>query len=413
VTASEVRAALEAPLPTDPDVIRTCTHAEARDSLRSNELESARHLTGWPVMGGAIVTVDGPAHRSRRRLESVLFGHTHLRRYEFEMLQPAVDAALRRAAAGRDDDGIVRVDLVTLARRIMITISASIVGLDLADTDEVRHRRLDDCLAGLVRGVTVEWTHEDRGAVLEDAIGWKEVFDREFVAPALARRQAAPPGATGEAQHHPDLLAVLVADESHGLDRAGILTECVQYLTASSGTTATAVVHTVHHLLAWLKDHSEDAERLGDSEFLRAAAMESLRLHPGPHLLLRRATADVELRGRTIPTGRLVAVDVREANRDTEVYGERADEFDPRRSTGPGVPPEGFTFGGGRHVCIGRPLALGTYGRRGEAEVDGTIVRILRSVFAAGVRPSPTAEPTRVNGVEDRFGSYPVHLTAL
>jgi hypothetical protein len=77
------------------------------------------------------------------------------------------------------------------------------------------------------------------------------------------------------------------------------------------------------------------------------------------------------------------------------------------------VPPEGFTFGGGRHVCIGRPLALGTYGRRGEAEVDGTIVRILRSVFAAGVRPSPTAEPTRVNGVEDRFGSYPVHLTAL
>src|SRR3954447_16251631 len=114
-----------APLPTDPEVLKACTFDGARETLKNKDLVSARHLTGWPVMGGAIVTMDGPAHRARRKLESALFGPKNLPRYELEVLQPAIDTALRQAAEQyREEDGVVRLDLVALGRRMMISISA-------------------------------------------------------------------------------------------------------------------------------------------------------------------------------------------------------------------------------------------------------------------------------------------------
>lgn len=406
--------ALEAPLPTDPEIPKACSFAGVREVLKSRELVSARHLTGWPVMGGAVVTTDGAQHRARRRLESTLFKPDNLRRYELEVLQPSIDAALDHVQeTGRDADGIVRADLVTVGRMIMLSIGAEVVGLDVARSDAPRRERLDECLRALIGGVTVEWSHHDHAEVLARAVHWKKIFEEEFVAPAVCRRREVLESNPEHAAAHPDLLSVLLCDDTCNLDYETIVTECVQYLVASTGTTVTAVIHTISHLLAWFEDHPDDASRVADADFLRQAAQESLRLHPGPHLIMRRATTDLALTELQPKQGDLVAADVRQANRDPEVFGEGTDRFDLHRSVPKGTHHEGFTFGGGRHLCAGRPLALGTYGHRDDAEVDGMIVRILRSLFAAGVRTSPDRPATPVKGVEDRFESFPVELAAL
>lgn len=406
--------ALDAPLPTDPEVQKTCTFAGVRETLKSQDLVSARHLTGWPVMGGAIVTMDGAAHRARRKLESEIFAHRNLARYEIEVLQPAINTALDEAAsAHRDDDGVVRVDLIALGRRVMLAISAAIVGLDIGPSNDERLQRLDSCLEALIGGVTIEWSNEDHGDVLANAVHWKKIYGDEFVRPALHHRRDVHAATGSYFVGPPDLLATLLADESQEWTFDDILTEAVQYLVASSGTSVTAVVHTINHLIQWFENHPQDRDLVADSDFLRRAAMESLRLHPGPHILMRRAAADVDLSEMQAKQGDFVGANVREANRDPAAYGSGADEFDPNRDVRKDAPRDGFTFGGGRHVCIGRPLALGTYGRRDTRDIDGTIVRFLRSLFAAGVCPDPNRLPRENNGIDDRFDYFPVELVAL
>jgi cytochrome P450 len=406
--------ALHAPLPTDESVAKACTFDGARELLKHKDLVSARHLTGWPVMGGAIVTIDGADHRARRKLESALFGPKNLARYELGVLQPSIDKTLGRAAeSNRDDDGVVRLDLVALGRRIMLSISAAIVGLDLEDADDDRLDRLDACLYSLIGGVTIEWSNEDHTEVLAHAVEYKKIFGHEFVAPAVERRRREIAGSDTWAADHPDLLTVLLSDPENEWDDQTILTECVQYLVASSGTSVTATVHTINHLMSWFSTHPEDREKVLDADFLRAAAMESLRLHPGPHILMRRAVAEVELAELHAHEGDFVAANVRQANRDSAAYGADPEQFNPYREVRKDAQRDGFTFGGGRHVCIGRPLALGTYNRKDEEEVDGTIVRILRTLFEAGVRPDPAKSPRENNGVDDRFEEFPVELTAL
>jgi hypothetical protein len=46
-------------------------------------------------------------------------------------------------------------------------------------------------------------------------------------------------------------------------------------------------------------------------------------------------------------------------NRDRSVFGDDAEEFDPRRTTPDGVPGYGLSFGSGMHACIGQDLAAG------------------------------------------------------
>jgi cytochrome P450 len=402
-------------LPTDPAVPKACSFAGVRDVLKSKDLSSATHVTDWELLGGTVMTVDGAEHTARRRLESALFKPQTLKWYERTVLQPAIEATLQRTAeTARDEDGLVRSDLVRLGRLIMLSISAAVIGLDDVDGHD-RRERLGDCLDALIEGTLVEWSERDHGAIMADALTWKKIYGDEFVAPALARRRerhaADPTAATAQ----PDLLSVLVADTAGGWDDERILRECTLYLVASSLTTSTAMTHTVGHLDAWLREHPADRAKLGDSDFLRAAAMESLRLHPGPHILLRRATADLEVpaEGITVHPGQVLGADVREGNRDTAAYGPTAAEFDPRRELHKETPASGFTFGGGRHMCIGRPLALGNYGGRNEDEMDGILVRMLKGLYAAGVTPDADRPAAKADSIHDRYERYPVVFTDL
>jgi cytochrome P450 len=185
-------------------------------------------------------------------------------------------------------------------------------------------------------------------------------------------------------------------------------------MAAAAFTTATAVTHAVAELTNWLPDHPEALENLTDPAFLRVAGMESLRLHPGRHVLIRAAAERTTMPdGTTVEPGQIVLVDKFHANMDEEAYGGAVDTFNPYRTIADGTSPYGLSFGAGRHQCLGKPLVLGTPERRRTESRDGTLALLLGALFRAGVERDPDDPPVRPESVHDRYESFPVRFTAL
>lgn len=89
-----------------------------------------------------------------------------------------------------------------------------------------------------------------------------------------------------------------------------------------------------------------------DPTRLRDAVEEFLRLTSPVQGLARTVTRDVEIGGRTIPSGRKVMLLYASANRDEREYGERADVCDVARRA-----RRHLSFSYGPHHCIGAAAA--------------------------------------------------------
>jgi cytochrome P450 len=85
-----------------------------------------------------------------------------------------------------------------------------------------------------------------------------------------------------------------------------------------------------------------------------AAAEESLRLWGSVFGLVRTTTQEVEIRGRTIPAGEVVALLWTSAGRDEDVH-DNSDEFRLDREN-----MKHLSFGAGVHRCPGNDLARQT-----------------------------------------------------
>lgn len=133
--------------------------------------------------------------------------------------------------------------------------------------------------------------------------------------------------------------------------------------------------------LARLMDRAgrDDATRealLGDDgpDAARAAAQETLRLHPPASGLLRRLTRPLRWRGGALPAGTDVLVPLAVLHRDPRAFPD-PERFDPRRFGAP-APSSYLPFGDGARRCLGEHLAW--------AEVRTALPQILRRV---DVRP--------------------------
>lgn len=97
--------------------------------------------------------------------------------------------------------------------------------------------------------------------------------------------------------------------------------------------------------------------------YLQAIIKETFRLHPVvPLLLPRKADADVEIGGFTIPKGAQIMVNVWAIGRDKDIW-EDPNAFKPERFLGSELDVRGrsfelLPFGAGRRICPGLPLAL-------------------------------------------------------
>lgn len=109
--------------------------------------------------------------------------------------------------------------------------------------------------------------------------------------------------------------------------------------------------------------------------YLDAVIKESMRINPGIAMVLERVVPDggfTLLDGRFIPAGTKVGINPAVPNRDSEIFGENVDSFNPGRwlknegevnehfeaRVGRMKETVDFIFGAGGRVCLGRHMAL-------------------------------------------------------
>jgi cytochrome P450 len=171
------------------------------------------------------------------------------------------------------------------------------------------------------------------GAVLEGLAGY---FQEK-----ISRPERLPPDGLLALLRRPD-------PEAGSLGDLEVVANCVLLVTAAIDTTTGLIANAV---LCLLRHRSALEAVLARRELLETAVEETLRYEPSALSASRHAPAPVEVGGRPIPAGSHLLCSIAAANRDPRRF-ERPDAFDLGRAE-----IEHVGFGGGRHVCLGAPLA--------------------------------------------------------
>lgn len=403
------------------DMVRVETYAEIDEILKSADFLQGSHRESGMFLGGTLLTTDGSVHAERRKLFNALFSRAANQHYEHAALVPVIGELMRELeGSARGADGLVRADVVPLIRSMLFRITAIVAGLDGVDTPE-RTERLRFLVERVGEGASVEWSVRPHGEVIAEALAYREELIREYYQPSFDRRQELArrlrAGEIGKADLPQDVF-MLVALHVDGLDPTDatyVWREASLFVIASVQTTTHTLPHVVRHVYEWCRAHPEDAPRMQDPDFLRRAAGESLRLHAPTPTLTRLAARDTRLKssGLEIRAGQRVALFFPLANREKAIFGPDAGQFNPHREAPQGLQPWGLSFGAGIHMCIGRSLVTGMFNRTDDATgTEGTMVKIVRTLFEAGAELDPQDPPERGHAVSyhDHYARFPVVL---
>lgn len=399
------------------------THADAKDAYRQKGLRQALYDEGHRLMDGVIVNLHGSAHLDRRRLENRLFRRDTFTFYERDVIPGIIRSNLAPAiAAGR-------ADLLTLARRTMMTLALDVAGVDRLHREgpraEAEIDALYEIMDRLAKASTVGHATGDKASIIAAGDEALAEFERGPFRRSLERRLGLLEQMARGELHVDDLPRDVLTTLLHNQDRLDlpadtVLREVAYFPWVGSHSTSNQFVHAMHHIFTWLADPASAA--LADRPTVTQDAVvrqrfvhESLRLHPASPVSLRIATEPVTLRsGTVIPTGETVAIDLRAANRDPDVFGPSADTFDPFRPLPEGVAPWGLSFGHGLHACLGQELAGGVELPPGDAlehHLLGAICVMAGIVLAADARPDVERPPERdPSTTRDVFAGYSVRF---
>jgi cytochrome P450 len=193
-----------------------------------------------------------------------------------------------------------------------------------------------------------------------------------------------------------DLISLLAAAELDGraLDDAMAITHALTLLAAGSETTQSLIAG-LAWCLAEFRDHATSV--FADAGLAGAAVEETLRWWTPVMSMARQAVRDVELRGRTIRAGDGVLLLYSSANRDADLWGADAEQFDVHRKEVSRL----LAFGFGEHFCLGAHLA------RQETRV------LLEELIARATAIEVVGEPVlRRSPLIHTFDELPVRLVA-
>ena len=262
-------------------------------------------------------------------------------------IQEIVDGLLDRVQGARGMDVIE-----DLAYPLPVTVICEMLGVPTADQDVFKQwsadiaRSLDAAILPAGSDVIT------RGQEAGDAL-------REYFRSLIAVRRKQP---------RPDLLSALIAAEEQGdkLSEPELLATCSLLLIAGHETTVNLIGNGLFALLR----HPAELQALTDDPALIQTGVEELLRFDGPVQRTGRMTmADVEIGGRQIPKGSIVAAVIGAANRDPAHFPD-PDRLDVSRQENRHI-----AFGFGIHFCLGAPLA------RIEGQVAiGTLLRRWRAL---------------------------------
>jgi cytochrome P450 len=390
------------------------TFGDIDETLRSPKFVQGQHRQSLMFLGDTILLIDGNDHFERRRMESELFDRSALQYYESHALRPVVNRIMNGLKA--DTDGLVHADLVDITRTALYRISASVTGIDGVDEVESTQTFVD-WVNLLGEASTVQWSTRPRDVVIAEGLEIRRKFYDRFLGPSIERRhellRQLRAGTITKQDLPRDVMMTLLLKTDGAFDPDMLVREATLYLIASTRTTLHAVPHTFQHVSDWATKNNREFPQLADPAFLRAAAGESLRLHPPSPALVRQAIEDVTLQsGRTFKAGQFVGLLFGPGNRDKTVFGPDADEFNPYRKLPDRVKGWGLSFGGGEHLCIGRSLVTGLASPKPDETTNGTILSILTSLYQRQARPNEASAPERIaTSLYDAYVTYPIVMS--
>lgn len=300
-----------------------------RHALSLDRLPEAARKRAGPIYDHyavGLIHTDPPDHTRLRALVSKVFTVRAM-----ESLRPHVQAIVDGILDAAQPNGEMDV-MRDLAYPLPVVIISRILGIPAEDHE--RFRYWNDGVNELTASGRTTEANIERGLP-------RFLHLRAYLKRLIEQRRREP---------EEDLLSALVAVEEEG-ERLGedeLITTYQTLITAGFETT----MNLIGTGLITLLRHPEQLERLrGDATLLEPAVEELLRYETPFQRNWRVAAQDVELGGKRIERGQLVAQMLGAANRDPAVFPD-PDRFDIGRQSGRHI-----AFGYGIHFCIGAPLA--------------------------------------------------------
>jgi cytochrome P450 len=278
-----------------------------------------------PADAASLIGSDPPVHTRLRSIVNRGFTPRRIAALEGRIREIATGLA-RRLADRRECDLVA-----DFAAPLPATVIAELLGMDPA-----RHEDMKRWSDAIIRA-TFDTPRPDEAPHISRCFAEMTAHFDEVI----AARQARPAD---------DLISTLVRAES--VDGALTVDEMnifIGTLLVAGNVTTTNLI--ALGTLALLAHPAELAKVQQDLRLVPALVEEALRYDGPTQLLLRTATADVELAGTRIPAGALVAPLFASANRDERVFPE-PDRFDVGRQA-----KDHLAFGYGAHFCLGAALA--------------------------------------------------------
>jgi cytochrome P450 len=295
---------------------------------RKTVASSTRRLRGEDLTRDPpIMFMDDPLHKRVRGLVGRAFNAERI-----ERARPRVAALCRRLIDAADPAGF---DFVEAIARPLPTIAiADLLGINSRHHDDFK-RWSDQMVVAMLNPLAPP---DVKALGVEAAAQLYGLFTAE-----IAARRAA----TAERD---DLITALMTVEHQGerLDDAEIA-EHAQVLLIAGNQTTTDLLGTM--LCNILKDRENWPRLVADQTLVANAVDEAIRFEPPIFSTDRIAPEDMELGGVAIPKGEQISVMLTAVNHDPALNPD-PDRFDIARK-----PVKYFSFGGGRHTCLGAPLA--------------------------------------------------------
>ena len=389
------------------------TFAEAQECYRHKDLRQALYDAGEVIMADVIVNLHGDEHRARRRLENRLFRRDTFLYYESELFPSIIEQTLAPHLE------VGRTELVSFGHQLMMNLSSLTAGVDRPKGTPEETFHLYDYLKVFIEGATLAHYTGDKAAKAAEVQASLEQFDEEFLLGGIARRNQliaeVERGERGEDDLPRDVLTALLRNQDKiPLSHEALRREIAFYMLAGAHTSATAFNRVMHNIFEWLKEHPQDAHRVtSDRGFVQRATHETIRLQPSSPTGMRWALEDITLStGRHLAKGDRVIIDLTVINRDTALFGDDAESFNPDRQLPVELAPWGLSFGQGMHACIGQDLAAGLRMFDGDAQeghLFGLVPVAAQTMFDHGCRPDPAEAPQMdASTTRPYFGRYPV-----
>ena len=274
----------------------------------------------------SILGIDPPDHTRLRRLVSKAFTPRTIEALR-PRIQELVDEALDRILAQGQADVISE-----LAFTLPFDVISEMLGMPEGETQALRSWSED-----IVKTLDPIITEDE----IKAAVVANRAMDAH-IANVISWKRENPAD---------DLLTAMIEAEEDGdrmssqelSDQVGLL------FIAGHETTVNLIGTGIAELLA----RPYQAETIRSDELTMNGVDELLRFVSPVQMSRRITTQDIEMQGRTIPTGTMVMAALASANRDPAKWGPTGDELDLTRD-GAG---QHLSFGSGIHYCLGASLA--------------------------------------------------------